>query len=153
DAPASAASLPKRHTMNGASILLTAALVVPISSCCKPTQKTQVQDAGVSTDFGADKMKRLRISIFELLAQPQQFSGEIVSVTGYLKMDVEEQLLYASEEFAKVGVLENAVALEATGCTNQNDQEALMKQLMEARDSYVNIRGRFMKADPGRYPF
>jgi hypothetical protein len=110
-------------------------------------------DGGGAILLPEPPMGRLRISIFELIAQPERFSGEIISVTGYLKMDVEEQLLFASEEFARVGVLENSVAIEATGCTNENDVAEQMNQLVAAKDSYVTVRGRLMKADPGKYPF
>jgi hypothetical protein len=91
------------------------------------------------------KDERLGISLLELLARPEEFSGRIVSVTGYLKMDVEEQLLYASEEFGRVGVLENAVSVETVGCLSDQEDADLLKRLERQRDTYVRIRARFMK--------
>jgi hypothetical protein len=99
------------------------------------------------------KLARLGVSIFELLARPDDYSGQIVAVTGYLKIDVEEQLLYASEEFAKAGIIENALAVEAMGCMNGDESREILTRLEGARNSYTRIRGRFMKANPSRYPY
>ena len=58
------------------------------------------QSGGVTSTTGASsaalpgdqrKLDRLGISVFELLAQPEAHSGQVVTLTGYLKLDVEEE--------------------------------------------------------------
>jgi hypothetical protein len=136
----------------GAAQLFLSCERVPHPELDKPTHDSA---DGAPRPISASEHRdpRWSVSIFELLARPKDFSGQILTVSGYLRMDVEEQLLYVSEEFARVGVIENAVAIDATGCMTESEDTALLKKLENFRNSYVSITGRFMKTDPTKNVF
>ena len=146
--------------MNSTTCALLVCTAAVLSSCGRATRSETDEPTRTSTDAGHAALspgerrdRRWGVSIFELLARPEDFSGQILTVTGYLRMDVEEQLLYASEEFARIGVLENAVAIDVTGCMANDANAVLLKNLESLRDSYVSVTGRFMKTDPRRNVF
>ena len=87
--------------------------------------------------------ERLGVSLIQLIATPEAYDGQQVSVMGVLRLDFEGTVLYLGKEDARHRVLRNAIWLRLSP-----EQEKRWK-FLEGR--YVLLGGRFDAQSHGHF--
>jgi hypothetical protein len=82
-----------------------------------------------------------RTSVVKLLASPEEFNGQIISVIGYLRYGSTLRL-YLSRDHAKVRDFESSIAV-----IDKTEGATLIHS--SCRDKYVRASGRFRRLDNG----
>ena len=83
----------------------------------------------------------LSVSLIRLIANPEKYDGEIVTVVGFLRLEFEGNMIYLHEEDFKHGISENAVRI---GITKKQRPEFENKNMC-----YVLVVGTFKAAKKG----
>jgi|SRR5699024_1683048 len=81
-----------------------------------------------------------RVSIVQLLSNPDDFDGETVRLMGYLQLEFETYALWLHREDRVHGLLPNRIDLEASACSDKVDQ---------VNEKYVLLEGTFAVVDRG----
>jgi hypothetical protein len=85
------------------------------------------------------------VSMLQLIANPNQFNGSLICVTGFLTMEHEGDLLFLHQEDAEHMILENAIRIDET--------KQMRADAEQIDGKYVRITGVFLITDRRRYPF
>lgn len=83
----------------------------------------------------------LPVSLVALLASPEKYAGKLVYVTGYLRLEEEEDALYLGENDYLHGILRNGLWVERT--------KQMEKEIERLDSNYVAIVGFFSAKDRG----
>lgn len=78
------------------------------------------------------------VSVIQLLAVPEDFSGRVIAVKGFLILEEENQTLYLGEDDAANAIFQNGIWVVLPG---DEDLAQRYQQLFNRR--YVRIIGRF----------
>ena len=81
-----------------------------------------------------------RVSIVQLLSNPEDFNGKPVRITGYLQAEFETYALWLHREDRVHGLLANRIDLEASACADRAEQ---------VNESYVLLEGTFVIVERG----
>jgi hypothetical protein len=81
-----------------------------------------------------------RVSIVQLLSNPEDFDGKPVRLTGYLQLEFETYALWFHREDRVHGLLPNRIDLEVSACADRVEQ---------VNESYVLLEGTFVIVDKG----
>jgi hypothetical protein len=104
--------------------------------------------ATCASAFAAD-----RVSIVQLIATPDLFHGKKVVVTGYLTIGFEDNVLYLSQEDARVGNFKNGVwvgyAKEVSSRADLAEYDEYYRRLKPYDKSYVSIEATFDARNTG----
>lgn len=120
--------------------IITAIIVFSLTSCTNSNDQL---------DFGQAAKEIEDISIINLIATPERFSGKTVRVTGVIVLEFEGNALYLSAADAERNVFKNAVWLELNyskfGIPEKkpSDPEQL-KQAKRIAKSLENMDGKYV---------
>lgn len=79
----------------------------------------------------------LRLSLVQLIIEPQEYVGHDVSVSGYARMSRGRLFLFLTEEHARADDIVSAVLLEKT------QDGVRMEDVTACHDSFVTVFGHF----------
>jgi len=86
----------------------------------------------------------LYVSIIQLISNPENFDGKVISVTGYLKLKFEGTALYFHKEDYLNRIYKNSIWLNIS-------KDDLYKLKKECSDKYVSIIGTFKAKQNGHF--
>jgi hypothetical protein len=75
------------------------------------------------------------VSIIQLIANPKDYDGKVVMITGFLTLEFEETVIYLHRDDSELGNIVNGVWVEVT--------DDFRKRRSEINNKYVSLVGRF----------
>ncbi|WP_299991298.1 hypothetical protein [uncultured Pontibacter sp.] len=90
-----------------------------------------------------------RVSLIKLLANPDEYHGKKIMVTGFLHLELEDNSLYFSREHANYLSTENAIWVNLGKNIRVEDKEGSQTSIDALNRKYVMIIGKFNKDRTG----